>query len=162
MIWEFPHTDTSGLTTSYYAPSGGWSTRNMTNRPVHHLISTKLHCAPPKCTSVQNYIVNLDLNVINMCTVHHVEQSVCRLSLWPSKYRQKVSIFCMFHVHHQKIKNVGVDPYFSKTLGLLVHHGAKCRLVVHNAQHNLQKPRHTDRDTHQRDHFYNLKRWCWR
>ncbi len=29
----------------------------------HHLISTKLHCAPPRCMSVQNYIVNHDLYV---------------------------------------------------------------------------------------------------
>ena len=27
----------------------------MKNRHVHYLISIKLHCAPPKCTSVQNY-----------------------------------------------------------------------------------------------------------
>ncbi len=33
---------------------------NMTNRHVHHLISTKLHCAPPQCTLVENYSVNLD------------------------------------------------------------------------------------------------------
>ena len=33
------------------------------NHLVHHLINTKLHCALPKCTLLQNYIVNLDLHV---------------------------------------------------------------------------------------------------
>ena len=32
-------------------------------RFVHRLFSTKLRCALPKCTSVQNYIVNLDLHI---------------------------------------------------------------------------------------------------
>ena len=36
---------------------------NMQNRLLHHLIRTKLHCTLPKCTSVKNYIVNLDLHV---------------------------------------------------------------------------------------------------
>ena len=36
---------------------------NMQNRLVHHLISTRLHCALAKCTLVQNYIENLDLHV---------------------------------------------------------------------------------------------------
>ncbi len=36
---------------------------NMQNCLVHHLISTKLCCALPKWTLVQNYIVNLDLYV---------------------------------------------------------------------------------------------------
>ena len=36
---------------------------NMQNCLVHHPVSTKLHCAPLKCMSVQNYIVNLDLHV---------------------------------------------------------------------------------------------------
>ena len=35
----------------------------MQNRLVHHLIGTELRCALPKCMSVQNYIVNLDLHV---------------------------------------------------------------------------------------------------
>ena len=36
---------------------------NMQNHLVHHLISTKLSCTLPKCTLVQNYIVNLRLHV---------------------------------------------------------------------------------------------------
>ncbi len=46
------------LTKLHCAPSRGWSTRNMINHHVHHLISTKLQCAPPKCMPVQNYIVD--------------------------------------------------------------------------------------------------------
>ena len=38
-------------------------TGGLKNHLVHHLISTKLHFALPKCMSVQNYIVNLDLHV---------------------------------------------------------------------------------------------------
>ncbi len=40
------------LTTSHYAPSRWWLITYI-KRHVHHLISTytKLHCAPPKCTS---------------------------------------------------------------------------------------------------------------
>ena len=36
---------------------------NMQNLLEHHLISTKLRCALPKCPLVQNYIVNRDLHV---------------------------------------------------------------------------------------------------
>ena len=36
---------------------------NRQNHLVHHLIGTKLHCALSTCTSVQNYIVNLDLHI---------------------------------------------------------------------------------------------------
>ena len=59
----------------------------MQNRFVHHLISTKLHCAPPKCTSVQNYIVNLDLHI-------HSQPP----TLWPVKYRQWTKSVCFMHV----------------------------------------------------------------
>ena len=46
---------TSRLTTSHCAPSRCWLITYMQNRLVHHLISTKLHCASPKCMSVWNY-----------------------------------------------------------------------------------------------------------
>ncbi len=49
-----------GLTTLHCAPSWSELVMNMQN----HLVSTKLHCAPPKCMSVQNYIVNIDLHVL--------------------------------------------------------------------------------------------------
>ena len=49
------------LTTLHCIPSKKLIT-NMQNRLVHHLIGTKLRCALPKCMTVQNYIVNLDLH----------------------------------------------------------------------------------------------------
>ena len=55
---------TSRLTTSHCAPSRWQLITNTTNRHVHHLISTKLHCAPSKCTLAQNYIVKV-------CLAHH-------------------------------------------------------------------------------------------
>ena len=58
-----PHRHTARLTTSYCAPSLSDLIMFMQNHLVHHLVSTKLHCAPPKCMSVENYIVNLDLHV---------------------------------------------------------------------------------------------------
>ena len=57
---------------------------NMQNHLENHLISAKLRCAPPKYTSVQNYIVNLDLHVrcqpqkTILCVralVHHLQVS---------------------------------------------------------------------------------------
>ena len=47
---------TARLIASYCAPSRSELITNMQNRLVHHLISTKLRCALPKCTSVQNYM----------------------------------------------------------------------------------------------------------
>ena len=46
---------------------GDGSQRNMPNHHVHHLISSKLHCAPPKCMSVQNYIANLVNHLHTIC-----------------------------------------------------------------------------------------------
>ncbi len=51
----------SRLTISHYAPSRCQLITNMTHHHVHHIISAKLHCVPPKCMSIQNFIVNLDL-----------------------------------------------------------------------------------------------------
>ena len=101
----------------------------MQNRLVHHLIGTKLCCALPKCISVQNYIVNLDLHVrcqpqkyyrfiyIRACAlpvyVHcHPTWEKCPTLFWcPTKYGQKVFVFSMFLVTHQKVKNVMGDPH---------------------------------------------------
>ena len=54
---------TARQTTSYCVPSRSELITNMLNCLVHHLISTKLRCTLLKCTSVQNYIVYLDLHV---------------------------------------------------------------------------------------------------
>ena len=49
---------------------------NMQNHLVHHLIGTEPSCALLKCMSVQNYIVNvnLDLHVRRSSIMHHVAQ----------------------------------------------------------------------------------------
>ena len=54
------------LTTSCCAPSWFELIMNMQNRLVHHLVRTKLHCTPPKCMSVQNYMVH---NTGRWCTM---------------------------------------------------------------------------------------------
>ena len=54
------------LTTSPCALSRCWLIMYMQIRLVHHLISTKLHCASPRCTSVQNYMVH---NAGRCCTM---------------------------------------------------------------------------------------------
>ncbi len=56
-VLKASRTDTETLTTLYFARSREWSIMNMQNCLVHYLISTKL------CTTVQNYIVTLDLHV---------------------------------------------------------------------------------------------------
>ena len=62
-LWPGLSIPTARLTASYCAPSQSEPIMNMQNHLVHHLISTKLRCALPKYTSVQNYFLNLDLHV---------------------------------------------------------------------------------------------------
>ena len=91
---------------------------------VHHLIGTNLHCALPKCMSIQNYIVTFDLHV------HCQPQKYYRFI-----YRQKVSVFCMFLVDHKKMKNVRGDPHIRWTQVPLVHNtGWWCITPVDGAQ----------------------------
>ncbi len=50
----------------------------MQNRLVRHLVGTKLCCALPKCTLVQNYVINLDLHVIlYVLYVHALVHHLC-------------------------------------------------------------------------------------
>ncbi len=125
---------TARLTTSHCAPSRWWLIKYMTNRHhVHHLISTRLHCAPPKCTLVQNYIVNLDLYVhfLSMCLVHHVRGVTywpkCLLSVLVNhQKRRKSSMWTT-----KKWKLFGVTAT-SKKISSPCACGAQRRSMVHN------------------------------
>ena len=82
----------SRLNTPDCAPSRWWPTMYMQNRHVHHLINTKLHCAPLKCTLVQNNMWTL----ICMYVVNH-----------------RMTTFCVHALgNHQKMKHVAGEPYF--------------------------------------------------
>ena len=77
-------------------------------------LSTRL-CALTKHTPVENYIVNSDLylcceppNYYKIGLVHHGTQCT------PLVHRQKVSVYCLFHVNLQKMENVGVTPTSKK------------------------------------------------
>ena len=98
------------------------------------------HYAPPKCTSLQNYIVNLDLHVHCespndyircSCPCAPPEHVCCELAV---NHRQNVSVCSMFHLNHQRMKECWGWPLLLKDvlLGSLVHHGAQCMLLMHN------------------------------
>ncbi len=102
----------------------------MTNRHVHHQISTKLDCAPPKCMLVHNYIVNLDLYV-------------CHEPLWlfsaslPLCTMDKKCLFPVCSICTIKIKDAGGNPYFKNRSPLctMVHNaGQRCTMQVNGAQ----------------------------
>ena len=81
---------TATPTTSYCAPSRFQLIMKKQNRLVHHLISTNLHCAPPKCNSIQNYTVNLDLQTATLTT------SYCAPSrLWFITNKQNRLVHCL-------------------------------------------------------------------
>ena len=84
---------------------------------VNHLISTKLHCAPPKCASVQNHIVNLDLHV-------------CRQP--PKYYTMRLCPYV---------------PAVSPLCSMVHDAGWWCTTQVNGAQHSLNKPGQTDGQT---------------
>ncbi len=60
-------------TTTYCAPSWSEMITNIQNRLVHHRISTKLRCALPKCMSVKNYTLNVDLHVRCQPQKYHIK-----------------------------------------------------------------------------------------
>ncbi len=101
----------------------------------------KLFCAPPKpkCTLVQNYIVNswficswsTIMKILYNALVHHM----CGMFLCPTKYGQKVFVFCMSLVNQQKVEN----GHFSWTQVPFVHHGAQHSSVVHNTAQQWSK-----------------------
>ncbi len=62
ILWDSDHGKKNYLE-HWWQSHGILSWKFRGNPVVHHLISTKLNCAPPKCTSVQNYSVNFDLHV---------------------------------------------------------------------------------------------------
>ena len=113
----------------------------MQNRLVHHLIGRKLCCALPKCTSVQNYIVNLDLHVhcqspkyymyytsVSLCTT-----CVCLLLSHDTKVpldTLQIKIVCKMHAPCEppKMKNVGETPTSHG------HRSPLCTMVL-GAQH---------------------------
>ena len=106
---------------SYSAPSE--LIINMTNHHMNHLITTKVHCAPPKCTSVQNYIVNLHLHAVHceppndyILSLRELVHQLTFIVATSNKIGTKsVCLLHEFHGDHQKIKNVGHDPHFYKS-----------------------------------------------
>ncbi len=110
-------TPTSRLTTLHCAPSRGWSTRNVKNRHVYHLLSTKLHCVPPKWSSVQNCIVNLDL---------HVSASYRVCFLWAHLGKCTFSVLVTHQLYvlwappKKNKKNFGMTPTLKKHSSVLL------------------------------------------
>ena len=99
----------------------------MKKHHVHHLISTKLHCAPPKCTSVQTYIGNLDLYI-------HCEPPN-DYTLRPCPCAPPEYVRCELTCKSAVMKNLGGDPYFSKSrppLCTTQADGAPWRFMVYN------------------------------
>ena len=113
---NYTHTHTETENTGLYSISKNLIT-NMQNRLVHHLIGTKLRCALSKCTSVQNCIVN------HKNTICIVPPFLC-----PTKYGQKVSVFCMFLVTQHKIigQNNSEVAHFCCFLASHLKPGAIC------------------------------------
>ncbi len=118
----------------------------MTNHHVHHLISTKLHFAPPKCMSAQNYIVNLDMYVhceppsdYILCPSPCVPPEYVHCDLtWENTviHGQKMSFCSILHVNHQKNKkNVGGATYSPKNRSPCA---PWCKTQVGGAQHTTQ------------------------
>ncbi len=70
MVFLQTNKQTARLTTSYCAPSHEWSITSMQNCLVHSLISTKLRCALPNCTLVQNYMRAFHLETIHFGEIH--------------------------------------------------------------------------------------------
>ena len=121
----------------------------MQNCLLHHPISIKLCCPRPKCTLVQNYIVNLDLHVCcppqKYYTMHPCPCAppvyVCHQPAWkkcpqtPQKSIRFVHIPCE---PPKKIKMSGatptshdIDPPCTPYCTMQVS-GAQCSTVVHN------------------------------
>ncbi len=123
----------------------------MQNCFVHHLISTKLHCALPKCMSVQNYIVNLDLHVRcrpqKLTCGNNLKWDLMWL-LGPQRHRPSAGsalfIWCMVGVHPPQraiLYNLALFLGFEWLFGL----SALCILLLfiyvymcNNVLHNIQ------------------------
>ena len=94
--WTIRQTNrqTSRPTSSYCAPPRWKLITCMQNHCVRHLVSSKLHCALPKCTSVQNYILTL----ICMFFAKPINTILC--------VRALVHHLCMFAVHPRTPPNL--------------------------------------------------------
>ena len=82
---------------------------NMQDRLVHHLIGTKLRCALQKCTSVQNYVVILDMHVRCQPQKYYI-----LYIMHPYPWKKSVR-FVHVPCEPPKNENDRGDPYFSPT-----------------------------------------------
>ncbi len=84
------------VTIAHCAPSWSELITNMQNLLEHHLISTKLHCALPKCTLVQNYIVNRDLHVRCQPQIYYMSVRLCTICV------------CLLSIYLEKVEVLGL------------------------------------------------------
>ena len=127
----------------------------MQNHLVHHLISTKLHCAPSK--SAQNYIVNHDLRIhcqpakydtMRQCPYLPPEyvrcQRILRKCLWTPYYLSNIMIGSAHEIQTKSVRFVHV-PYVhqqnrknEKCWGWRLLPTDRSPLVHHSAQRGVQ------------------------
>ena len=98
---------TARLTTPYCVPPRWKKITFMQNCLVHHLVSTRLHCAPPKCMPIQN-----NFSQTHVPLVHHGAQ--CRLL-----YTQQLLMWIRRRVLHAHTSHG--------------HRSPLCTIVMHNA-----------------------------